>query len=353
MFLPLHGGYQAQNAACALAAVEAFFGIGAESGPLDADIVRAAFAAVRSPGRLEAVRSAPTVLVDASHNPAGMRATVEALAEGFDFRQLIGVVAMLAGKDVRAALEILEPVLDEVVISQNSSSRAVPADELAAVAVDIFGADRVTVEPRLDDALETAVRLAEDGADGVLVGAGVLVTGSVVTAGEARMLLGAAGDAGRRVSAAGRPSPSRPRDDPPAGTSRPAGRPGDGATEAEDRRRRADRATRGGLAALLCLEAFVVLLVPRAIAQTSHGLSRPPRCCWSGWRCCWWPAPSCCAGRGGSALGSGLQLLVVATVVLIPSLAVVVVIFLLLWLYLLRTRRQLLATPSGWRMLIS
>ena len=78
VFLPLHGEYQAQNAACALAAVEAFFGAGANSSPLDADIVRAAFAAVRSPGRLEAVRSAPTVLVDASHNPAGMRATVRA-----------------------------------------------------------------------------------------------------------------------------------------------------------------------------------------------------------------------------------------------------------------------------------
>ena len=191
VFLPLHGAYQAQNAACALAAVEAFFGAGAQSGPLDAGIVRSAFAAVRAPGRLEPVRSAPTVLVDASHNPAGMRATVQALAEGFDFRQLIGVVAMLAGKDVRTALEILEPVLDEVVIAQNSSDRAIPADELAAVAVDVFGADRVTVEPRLDDALEAAVRLAEDRADEVLVGAGVLVTGSVVTAGEARTLLGA------------------------------------------------------------------------------------------------------------------------------------------------------------------
>lgn len=192
VFLPLHGGYQAQNAACALAAVEAFFGAGADSGPIDADIVRAAFAAVRSPGRLEALRSAPTVLVDASHNPAGMRATVEALVESFDFRQLIGVVAMLAGKDARSALEILEPVLDEVVITQNSSSRAVPADALAAIAVEIFGPDRVTVEPRMDDAIETAVRLAEDNADGVLAGAGVLVTGSVVTAGEARMLLGEA-----------------------------------------------------------------------------------------------------------------------------------------------------------------
>jgi dihydrofolate synthase/folylpolyglutamate synthase len=189
VFLPLHGAYQAQNAACALAAVEAFFGAGAQAGPIDADIVRAAFAAVSSPGRLEAVRSAPTVLVDASHNPAGMTATVQALADSFDFRRLIGVVAMLEGKDARAVLELLEPALDEVVISENGSSRSMGADDLAAIAVQVFGSDRVLVEPRLDDAIETAVRLAEDNEDGVLAGAGVLVTGSVVTAGEARTLL--------------------------------------------------------------------------------------------------------------------------------------------------------------------
>jgi dihydrofolate synthase/folylpolyglutamate synthase len=191
IFLPLHGAYQAENAACALAAVEAFFGAGSEGGAIDADIVRAAFAAVRSPGRLEAVRSAPTVLVDASHNPAGMRATVQALGESFDFRQLVGVVAMLQGKDVREALTILEPVLDQLVVTQNSSPRAMDVDELASVAVEVFGADRVRVEPRLDDALAAAVDLAEDNDEGLLAGAGVLVTGSVVTAGEARVLLGA------------------------------------------------------------------------------------------------------------------------------------------------------------------
>jgi dihydrofolate synthase/folylpolyglutamate synthase len=84
-------------------------------------------------------------------------------------------------------------VLDEIVITQNSSPRADPADQLAAVAVEVFGAERVTVEPRLDDALETAVRLAEESPDGVLSGAGVLVTGSVITAGEARTMLRQAG----------------------------------------------------------------------------------------------------------------------------------------------------------------
>jgi dihydrofolate synthase/folylpolyglutamate synthase len=191
VFLPLHGAHQAQNAACALAAVEAFFGAGAATGPIDLETVRTAFASVRSPGRLEAVRSAPTILVDAAHNPHGMRASLEALAEGFDFRRLVAVVAALEDKDVSAMLELLEPAVDELVVTQNSSLRALSADDLAALAVPIFGPDRVTVEPRLDDAIEAAVRLAEDTDDGVLSGAGVLVTGSVVTAGEARTLLGA------------------------------------------------------------------------------------------------------------------------------------------------------------------
>jgi len=118
-----------------------------------------------------------------------MRATVAALGDGFDFRQLIGVVAMLGDKDVRGSLIELEPALDHVVATQNSSPRALPADELAALAVQVFGPDRVSVQTRLDDAIEAAVRLAEDSSDGVLAGSGVLVTGSVVTAGEARTLL--------------------------------------------------------------------------------------------------------------------------------------------------------------------
>lgn len=191
IFLPLHGAHQAQNAALALAAVEAFFGAGAATGSLDVDIVRTAFAAVRSPGRLEPVRSAPTILLDAAHNPAGMAATLTAVAEEFDFRRLVGVFAVMADKDADGMLELLEPALDEIVVTQTGAERGLDVDELAAAAVALFGADRVSVEPRLDDAIETAVRLAEDTGDEVLVGSGVLVTGSVVTVGEARTLLGA------------------------------------------------------------------------------------------------------------------------------------------------------------------
>jgi dihydrofolate synthase / folylpolyglutamate synthase len=192
VFLPLHGAHQAQNAALALAAVEAFFGAGAASGPLDIDIVRAAFAAVQSPGRLEPVRSAPTILLDAAHNPAGLRATLAAVAEEFRFRRLIAVFGAMADKDVEGMLELLEPAVDEVVVTQTAGDRGMDVDALAAAAVALFGSDRVSVEPRLDDAVEAAVSLAEDAGDGGIdsvVGSGVLITGSVVTAGEARTLL--------------------------------------------------------------------------------------------------------------------------------------------------------------------
>jgi dihydrofolate synthase/folylpolyglutamate synthase len=189
LFLPLHGAHQAHNASVALAAVEAFFGVGSgRSDLLDVETVRAAFARVTSPGRLEVVRRSPTVVLDAAHNPSGATAAAAAVSEAFDFTRLVGVVGTSADKDSAGLLEAFEPVLAEVVVTQNSTVRATPVDELAALAVEIFGADRVRVEPRLDDALEAAVELAEE--EGAFAGAGVLVTGSVVTVGEARLLLG-------------------------------------------------------------------------------------------------------------------------------------------------------------------
>jgi hypothetical protein len=122
---------------------------------------------------------------------------------------------------------------------------------------------------------------------------------------------------------------------------------------AADRRNRANRATRGGLAALLCLEAFVVLLVPRAIAQTSQGLSTGKTLLLVGLAVLLIACGFLLRRRWGIGLGSVLQLVVAGTVVLIPVLVVVVVIFLALWWYLLRTRHQLVGTPSGWRMFLS
>jgi len=186
LLLPLHGAHQAHNAACALAAVEAFLG-GSSERRIDVEAVRAGFAAVTSPGRLETVRSSPTVLLDGAHNVAGAQALAAAIAEEFAFNRLVGVIGVLGDKDVAGMLAALEPVLDVVVLTQNASPRALRADDLAALAVDVFGVDRVEVEPRLDDAIDAAVRLAEE--DATYGGSGVVVTGSLVTVGEARTLL--------------------------------------------------------------------------------------------------------------------------------------------------------------------
>ncbi|MCK9903536.1 Mur ligase family protein [Frankia sp. Cpl3] len=185
VFLPLHGVHQAHNAAVALAAVEAFLGGGQSQ--LDADAVLAGFAQADSPGRLEVVRRSPTIVLDGAHNVAGAQALAAAVGEAFGFDTLVGVVGMLSDKDAEGILAALEPVLSSIVITQSSSPRAMGADDLAAVAVDVFDPDRVEVAPRLDDALEAAVRLAEE--EGELGGTGVLVTGSLVTVGEARHLL--------------------------------------------------------------------------------------------------------------------------------------------------------------------
>ena len=185
VFLPLHGEHMAQNAATALVAVEAFLGGGA--GALVGEVVEQGFAAVSVPGRLEVVRRSPTVLIDVAHNPHGARALAAAVDEAFDFRRLVGVVGVLADKDAEGILVALEPLLDEIVLTQSTSPRAVDAEELGAIAAEVFGAERVQVEPVLPNALEAAVTAAES--EGDLEGVGVLVTGSVTIAGESRALL--------------------------------------------------------------------------------------------------------------------------------------------------------------------
>jgi len=195
LFLPLYGAHQAQNAAVALAAVEALLG----DQPLDAEIVRAAFADATSPGRLEIVRRSPTIVLDAAHNPHGAEALGAALDDSFSFSPLIGVLGVMGDKDHEGLLVALEPHLAHVICTQNSTSRSLSAADLGAVAVEVFGEDRVTVTPRLADAIDQAAALAEAGeAFGDPLGSGaVLVTGSVVTVGEARSLLRPRGRDGR------------------------------------------------------------------------------------------------------------------------------------------------------------
>jgi dihydrofolate synthase/folylpolyglutamate synthase len=190
IFLPLHGEHQAHNAVLALAAVEAFFGAGAQS-QLDVDAIRAGFAAVTNPGRLERMRSAPTVFIDAAHNPAGAVALAATLDTEFDFRYLVGVVSVMADKDVDGILAALEPAFDVIVVTTNGSPRAMEVDALALRAEERFGSDRVITAATLPDAIETATALVEEsGQDDGFSGSGMVITGSVVTAGAARTLFG-------------------------------------------------------------------------------------------------------------------------------------------------------------------
>ncbi|KLO30236.1 bifunctional tetrahydrofolate synthase/dihydrofolate synthase [Mycobacterium haemophilum] len=195
IYLPLHGEHQAHNAVLALAAVEAFFGAGAQR-QLDVEAVRAGFAAVISPGRLERMRSAPTVFIDAAHNPAGAGALARTLVDEFDFRTLVGVLSVLADKDIDGILAALEPVLDSVIVTDNGSPRALDVESLALAARERFGPDRVISAANLRDAIDAATALVDDAAadeeaEGFGVsGRGIVITGSVVTAGAARTLFG-------------------------------------------------------------------------------------------------------------------------------------------------------------------
>lgn len=189
IFLPLAGEHQARNAAVALAAVEAFFGAG-PGRPLDIELVRAGFARVTSPGRLERVRTAPSVFVDATHNPHGAASLAKTLDQDFSFRRLIGVVGIFGDKDAAGVLEALRDSFDELVVTQSHSPRAMPVEELAELARDIVGEEKVHVASTVANAIELAIALAEEDDD--FSGAGVVITGSVYTAGEARALLGKA-----------------------------------------------------------------------------------------------------------------------------------------------------------------
>ena len=143
------------------------------------------------------------VIVDAAHNPAGMAASMDALAEAFPFTDLIGILAVSEDKDVPAILDQLEPAVSELVVTCNSSTRSMAPAKLAELAGAIFGPDRVRQADRLDDAIEIAVGLADDAAAaGALPGgSGILITGSVITAGDARLLLAPSGETAGRETA--------------------------------------------------------------------------------------------------------------------------------------------------------
>ena len=180
IFLPLHGKHQASNAAAALIAVEAFFG----EQDLDIDAVRAGFANVTSPGRCEIIHRDPTIILDAAHNPHGAKAIAETIQSEFTFDNVTGIVAVMADKDALGILQALEPVMNQIIVTTNSTQRSMAVADLEALAHQVFGVDRVFSQPTLTEAIEKAIKdsvrpLSEESL-------AILITGSVVTVGEAR-----------------------------------------------------------------------------------------------------------------------------------------------------------------------
>ncbi|HET9555710.1 MAG TPA: cyanophycin synthetase, partial [Actinomycetota bacterium] len=192
VLVPLHGRHQADNAAGALVAVEAFLGAhegawgpgtdtpASERRLLDPAVVRAGFAAVTSPGRLEVVSRQPLVLLDGAHNPAGARALAETLLSEFVVERRILVVACLADKDVQGILRELAPATGRLIVTANRNPRAAPAERLRKEA-EVLG-----LHAEVAPDVATAVRRAVDGA---VESEAVVVTGSLHTVGEARDLL--------------------------------------------------------------------------------------------------------------------------------------------------------------------
>jgi dihydrofolate synthase/folylpolyglutamate synthase len=175
--LPVHGSYQAQNAALAVAAVEAFLGGGTQR--IMDDVVRAAFADFSSPGRLQIVGREPLTILDAAHNPSGAESLANALKESFGSPYAIGVLSVLADKNARGLLEALDDSFVEFVITQSSSPRALAAEELAELAREVFGADRVKVQANPQWAIAEAGKALPAGQ-----AAAIVVTGSITLVGD-------------------------------------------------------------------------------------------------------------------------------------------------------------------------
>lgn len=179
VYLPQYGAHQGHNAALAVAAVESLVGGGTQ--PLAADVVADGLGNATSPGRLQLVGTAPTVLVDAAHNPHGARALVAALDESFDIDEWGAVLGILDGKDATGIVSALVPAVARVFATAPDSDRATDPDAIADVAE---AADLpVTVHPTLEDAADAARSWAAESDRRAVV-----IAGSVVLAGEALRL---------------------------------------------------------------------------------------------------------------------------------------------------------------------
>ena len=181
LFLPLFGKHQASNAAVSLTAVEAFL-----DRQIDHDLVQEAFAEFSSPGRLQVLKRNPTIVIDAAHNPAGIKATKQGITESFQFDNLILILAFMGDKDVNQILEELKGFAQVVILTQTNSARALSVVDLAKKVKNISQfATRIESSDNSSEAIKLAMNIAKDLGNS----AGIIALGSVVLAGEIGLLI--------------------------------------------------------------------------------------------------------------------------------------------------------------------
>ncbi|MDR9363224.1 MAG: folylpolyglutamate synthase/dihydrofolate synthase family protein [Microbacteriaceae bacterium] len=174
LFLPLAGEHQLRNAMLAVSACEAFLGGGNKA--LSEPILHSALADATSPGRLQVFRKKPLTILDAAHNPAGIKSLTDALVDYFEIEKCVVVLGTMADKDYPKMLEILKPLISSLVITQAESERAVQTSELAEAA-SLLGLEVQEIEGS-ELALEYATDIALE------EGLPVVVTGSILLLGE-------------------------------------------------------------------------------------------------------------------------------------------------------------------------
>lgn len=168
--------YQAANLATGVCAAEAALGRA-----LDAGRMRRALADLRFPGRFEPVRADPLVIVDGSHNPQAAEVLAGAMAEAWPDaeRRPVALLGVLADKDAAGIVAALMPVVADFEVTEPDAPRALSAGDLAEIVHEVTGRwprEHRGVQQALADLIPR-------------VTAGLVVTGSLTTAGQARDLL--------------------------------------------------------------------------------------------------------------------------------------------------------------------
>ncbi len=175
LWMPIIGAHQAENAATAIAAVEQFLG-----GRAIADeYLRVALADAVSPGRLQVVSKKPLVVLDGAHNPAGIASLGNAIGEHFSNPDRIGLVAMVADKDIDSAAKQFANIFPRVVVTQIVGERALLAEELASKIIT-SGGEVIATIPEVSEALKLAMKTAESEEIALFVTGSLYLIGAVL-----------------------------------------------------------------------------------------------------------------------------------------------------------------------------